>query len=137
MFAIKCGNYVFLLDRVNSEKVVTQFWMLIYSCTSFLTGSGLNDGEWHDVRFLAKENFALLTIDGDEASAVRTNSPVQITTGSTYHFGGKFRNLQTQKLRMPKYHKNRSSDLLTLPGVLDADTDLQRPLNLFLLRDQH
>uniref|UniRef100_A0A8C1GRT2 Contactin associated protein 2 n=1 Tax=Cyprinus carpio TaxID=7962 RepID=A0A8C1GRT2_CYPCA len=53
------------------------------------SGSGLNDGEWHDVRFLAKENFAMLTIDGDEASAVRTNSPVQITTGSTYHFGGK------------------------------------------------
>uniref|UniRef100_A0A672NVP5 Contactin associated protein 2 n=1 Tax=Sinocyclocheilus grahami TaxID=75366 RepID=A0A672NVP5_SINGR len=54
------------------------------------SGSGLNDGEWHDVRFLAKENFAMLTIDGDEASAVRTTSPVQITTGSTYHFGGYF-----------------------------------------------
>ncbi|NP_001268920.1 contactin-associated protein-like 2a precursor [Danio rerio] len=54
------------------------------------SGSGLNDGEWHDVRFLAKENFAMLTIDGDEASAVRTNSPVLITTGSTYHFGGYF-----------------------------------------------
>uniref|UniRef100_A0A8C2AYR5 Contactin associated protein 2 n=1 Tax=Cyprinus carpio TaxID=7962 RepID=A0A8C2AYR5_CYPCA len=51
------------------------------------SGSGLNDGEWHDVRFLAKENFAMLTTDGDEASAVRTTSPVQITTGSTYHFG--------------------------------------------------
>ncbi|KAG7317659.1 hypothetical protein KOW79_018694 [Hemibagrus wyckioides] len=58
------------------------------------SGSGLNDGEWHDVRFLAKENFATLTIDRDEASAVRTNTPVQITTGGTYHFGGYF--LQTQ-----------------------------------------
>uniref|UniRef100_A0AAR2LU95 Contactin associated protein 2 n=1 Tax=Pygocentrus nattereri TaxID=42514 RepID=A0AAR2LU95_PYGNA len=54
------------------------------------SGSGLNDGEWHDVRFLAKENFAMLTIDGDEASAVRTNAPIQITTGGTYHFGGYF-----------------------------------------------
>ncbi|XP_051542697.1 contactin-associated protein-like 2 isoform X2 [Myxocyprinus asiaticus] len=54
------------------------------------SGSGLNDGEWHDVRFLAKENFAMLTIDGDEASAVSTNSPIIITTGSTYHFGGYF-----------------------------------------------
>uniref|UniRef100_A0AAY4A133 Contactin-associated protein-like 2 n=1 Tax=Denticeps clupeoides TaxID=299321 RepID=A0AAY4A133_9TELE len=53
------------------------------------SGSGLNDGEWHDVRFLAKENFAMLTIDGDEASSVRTNTPVQIVTGGTYHFGGK------------------------------------------------
>jgi len=128
---------MFAIMVCNSEKVATLFWLLIYICSSFLPGSGLNDGEWHDVRFLAKENFALLTIDGDEASAVRTNSPVQITTGSTYHFGGKFRNLQTPILRMPKYHKNRSSDLLTLPGVLGADTDLQRPLNLFLLRDQH
>ncbi|GAA6075074.1 contactin-associated protein-like 2 isoform X1, partial [Tachysurus ichikawai] len=49
--------------------------------------SGLSDGEWHYVRFLAKENFAMLTIDRDEASAVRTNTPVQITTGGTYHFG--------------------------------------------------
>uniref|UniRef100_A0A8B9JS08 Contactin associated protein like 2b n=1 Tax=Astyanax mexicanus TaxID=7994 RepID=A0A8B9JS08_ASTMX len=40
--------------------------------------------------FLAKENFAMLTVDGDEASAVRTNTPIQITTGGTYHFGGKF-----------------------------------------------
>uniref|UniRef100_A0A8B9JT74 Contactin associated protein like 2b n=1 Tax=Astyanax mexicanus TaxID=7994 RepID=A0A8B9JT74_ASTMX len=44
--------------------------------------------------FLAKENFAMLTVDGDEASAVRTNTPIQITTGGTYHFGGYF--LRTQ-----------------------------------------
>lgn len=54
-----------------------------------LTGSALSDGEWHDVRFLAKENFVMLTIDGDESSAVRTNSPIQISTGGSYHFGGK------------------------------------------------
>lgn len=56
------------------------------------TGSGLNDGEWHDVRFLAKENFAMLTIDGDESSAVRTNAVLHITTGGIYHFGGKPQN---------------------------------------------
>nr|XP_021512682.1 contactin-associated protein-like 2 [Meriones unguiculatus] len=50
--------------------------------------SGLNDGQWHEVRFLAKENFAVLTIDGDEASAVRTNSPLQVKTGEKYFFGG-------------------------------------------------
>lgn len=127
--------YVYL--TVSSEKATILFWMLIYKFPYFLIGSGLNDGEWHDVRFLAKENFAMLIIDGDEASAVRTNSPVQITTGSTYHFGGKYINLQRPKLRIPKYHKNRSSDLLTLPGALDTDTDLQRPLYSFLLRGQH
>lgn len=44
---------------------------------------------------------------------------------------------QVQKFTEPKteYHENRSSDLLTLPGALA--TDLQRPLNLCLLRDQH
>uniref|UniRef100_A0A8C9RIP2 Contactin associated protein 2 n=1 Tax=Scleropages formosus TaxID=113540 RepID=A0A8C9RIP2_SCLFO len=51
------------------------------------SGSGLHDGQWHDVRFLAKENFAMLTIDGDEASAVRTNTPIQIKTGDSYYFG--------------------------------------------------
>ncbi|XP_031439933.1 contactin-associated protein-like 2a isoform X2 [Clupea harengus] len=54
------------------------------------SGSALSDGEWHDVRFLAKENFVMLTIDGDESSAVRTNSPIQISTGGSYHFGGYF-----------------------------------------------
>lgn len=54
-----------------------------------LSGVGLNDGQWHEVRFLAKENFAILTIDGDEASAVRTNSPLQVKTGEKYFFGGK------------------------------------------------
>ncbi|XP_035382266.1 contactin-associated protein-like 2a isoform X2 [Electrophorus electricus] len=58
------------------------------------SGVGLNDGEWHDVHFLAKENFVMLTIDGDEASVVRANTPIHITTGGTYHFGGYF--LRTQ-----------------------------------------
>uniref|UniRef100_A0A8C3SJJ5 Contactin associated protein 2 n=1 Tax=Chelydra serpentina TaxID=8475 RepID=A0A8C3SJJ5_CHESE len=52
------------------------------------SGSGLNDGQWHEIRFLAKENFAVLTIDGDEASAVRTTSPLQVKTGEKYFFGG-------------------------------------------------
>ncbi|KAL7373547.1 hypothetical protein ABVT39_009316 [Epinephelus coioides] len=57
------------------------------------SGSGLNDGQWHAIRLVAKENFAMLTIDGEEASAVRSNSPLTITTGGTYHLGGYF--LQT------------------------------------------
>lgn len=60
-----------------------------YNGFLFFIGSGLNDGQWHEVRFLAKENFAVLTIDGDEASAVRTNSPLQVKTGEKYFFGGK------------------------------------------------
>lgn len=52
-------------------------------------GSGLNDGQWHAIRLVAKENFAMLTIDGEEASAVRSTSPLIIATGGTYHLGGK------------------------------------------------
>lgn len=73
----------------------------------YFTGSGLNDGQWHEVRFLAKENFAVLTIDGDEASAVRTNSPLQVKTGEKYFFGGKrlpfLKNLLTNTLLKIKF----------------------------------
>ncbi|KAM6900735.1 contactin-associated protein-like 2a [Xenentodon cancila] len=57
------------------------------------SGSGLNDGQWHAIRLVAKENFAMLIIDGEEMSAVRSTSPLSITTGRTYHLGGYF--LQT------------------------------------------
>ncbi|KAM8823747.1 contactin-associated protein-like 2a isoform 1-T1 [Spinachia spinachia] len=57
------------------------------------SGSGLNDGQWHAIRLVAKENFAMLTVNGEEASAVRSTSPLTITTGGTYHLGGYF--LQT------------------------------------------
>uniref|UniRef100_A0A8C7ZAU7 Contactin associated protein 2 n=1 Tax=Oryzias sinensis TaxID=183150 RepID=A0A8C7ZAU7_9TELE len=40
------------------------------------SGSGLNDGQWHAVRLVAKENFAMLTVDGEETSAVRSTSPL-------------------------------------------------------------
>uniref|UniRef100_A0A674E0I1 Contactin associated protein 2 n=1 Tax=Salmo trutta TaxID=8032 RepID=A0A674E0I1_SALTR len=51
------------------------------------SGSVLNDGQWHAVRLVAKENSVMLTIDGDEASAIRTTTPITIKTGGTYHLG--------------------------------------------------
>ncbi|XP_075413558.1 contactin-associated protein-like 2 [Tenrec ecaudatus] len=72
-------------SRVSVHINVTQTRM---SQIDIASGSGLNNGQWHEVRFLAKENFAVLTIDGDEASAVRTNSPLQVKTGQKYFFGG-------------------------------------------------
>ncbi|XP_026006116.1 contactin-associated protein-like 2b [Astatotilapia calliptera] len=57
------------------------------------SSSGLNDGQWHSVHLNALENYAMLTVDGDEASTVRTAIPIQIQTGGTYYFGGYF--LQT------------------------------------------
>ncbi|XP_047662705.1 contactin-associated protein-like 2b [Tachysurus fulvidraco] len=54
------------------------------------SGSGLNDGQWHSVRFLALETFAMLTINGDEMSSVRTTLPIQIRAEGEYYFGGYF-----------------------------------------------
>uniref|UniRef100_A0A8C1NEX1 Contactin associated protein like 2b n=1 Tax=Cyprinus carpio TaxID=7962 RepID=A0A8C1NEX1_CYPCA len=54
------------------------------------SGSGLNDGQWHSVHFLALESIAMLTINGDEMSTVRAAIPIQIRTGGDYFFGGYF-----------------------------------------------
>lgn len=63
------------------------FWRLV--CLYPRLGSALNDGQWHAVRLVAKDNFAMMTIDGDDTSAVRSTSPLTINTGGTYHLGGK------------------------------------------------
>uniref|UniRef100_A0A3Q3JRV1 Contactin associated protein like 2b n=1 Tax=Monopterus albus TaxID=43700 RepID=A0A3Q3JRV1_MONAL len=60
------------------------------------SGSGLNDGQWHNVHLNALENYAMLTVDGDEASTVRTAIPIQIQTGGTYYFGGYFLHSNTR-----------------------------------------
>lgn len=54
------------------------------------TGSRLNDGQWHSVHLNVLEIYAMLTVDGDEASTVRTAIPIQIQTGGTYYFGGDY-----------------------------------------------
>ncbi|XP_034410981.1 contactin-associated protein-like 2b isoform X3 [Cyclopterus lumpus] len=63
------------------------------------SGSGLNDGQWHSVHLNALENYAMLTVDGDEASTVRTAIPIQIQTGGTYYFGGNFLLTNTRSLQ--------------------------------------
>nr|XP_046264880.1 contactin-associated protein-like 2b [Scatophagus argus] len=59
------------------------------------SGSGLNDGQWHSVHLNVLENYAMLTVDGDEASTVRTAIPIQIQTGGSYYFGGYFLHTNT------------------------------------------
>lgn len=77
-------SYHLLFINVQRHYV---FWRHSYLRSP--PGSGLNDGQWHAVRLVAKENFAMLTIDSEEASAVRSTSTLTITTGGTYHLGGK------------------------------------------------
>ncbi|XP_070830713.1 contactin-associated protein-like 2b [Chaetodon trifascialis] len=63
------------------------------------SGSGLNDGQWHSVHLNALEYYAMLTVDGDEASTVRTAIPIQIQTGGTYYFGGNFLHTNARSLQ--------------------------------------
>ncbi|XP_034038246.1 contactin-associated protein-like 2b [Thalassophryne amazonica] len=63
------------------------------------SGSGLSDGQWHSVHLNVLENYAMLTIDGDEASTIRTAIPFHIQTGGTYYFGGYFPPTSTRPLQ--------------------------------------
>lgn len=51
----------------------------------------------------------MLTIDGEEASAVRSTSPLTINTGGTYHLGGKG---QTKLSNRPDKKQHKSHSLL-------------------------
>lgn len=79
----------FTLQNIYFAKIKLELCFLLKTYLSNSPGSSLNDGQWHAVRLVAKENFAMLTVDGEEASAVRSTSPLSITTGGTYHLGGK------------------------------------------------
>ena len=94
----ECGDAIFLMLDFDPGFFLQVTLAQRYFCSvcflkTFLSlpppGSGLNDGQWHAIRLVAKENFAMLTVDGEEASAVRSTSPLTITTGGTYHLGGK------------------------------------------------
>ncbi|KAG7236667.1 hypothetical protein INR49_000648, partial [Caranx melampygus] len=71
--------------KVNVFVNVTQRKNVRYIDIS--SGSGLNDGQWHSVHLNAFEYYAMLTVDGDEASTVRAVMPLHIQTGGTYYFG--------------------------------------------------
>lgn len=76
---------ILLLPTVTVNFLLFKFYGLTFGV---LIGSGLNDGQWHSVHLNVLENHALLTVDGNEASTVRTAIPIQIQTGGTYYFGG-------------------------------------------------
>uniref|UniRef100_A0A665V546 Contactin-associated protein-like 2 n=1 Tax=Echeneis naucrates TaxID=173247 RepID=A0A665V546_ECHNA len=80
--------------KVNLYVNVTQKKNIRYIDIS--SGSGLNDGQWHSVHLNALEYYAMLTVDGDEASTVRTVMPIQVQTGGTYYFGGYFMHTNTR-----------------------------------------
>ncbi|KAG7283438.1 hypothetical protein CRUP_031491 [Coryphaenoides rupestris] len=87
-------------------------------------GSSLSDGQWHTVRLVAKENFAMLTVDGDEASAVRTTSPLSITTGGTYHLGDV--EAFIQEIETERSQTERNNDVSESSEISLARLDLKQ-----------
>lgn len=84
------------IDISSGERSSSEWTFRIFQSTHLVSnlrlicpvGSGLNDGQWHSVHLNVLDNHAMLTVDGDEASTVRTAIPIQIQTGGTYYFGG-------------------------------------------------
>uniref|UniRef100_A0A8C1KJB6 Contactin associated protein like 2b n=2 Tax=Cyprinus carpio TaxID=7962 RepID=A0A8C1KJB6_CYPCA len=76
------------VSLVEGKVTVHIYVTLGKNTRRFSAGSGLNDGQWHSVHFLALESIAMLTINGDEMSTVRAALPIQIRTGGDYFFGG-------------------------------------------------
>ncbi|OCT62732.1 contactin-associated protein 1 [Xenopus laevis] len=54
----------------------------------FAAGYRLNDGFWHSVSLVARENAAVVIIDEDEGAEFKVNYEFQLRTGDTYYFGG-------------------------------------------------
>ncbi|CAH2301993.1 contactin-associated 1 [Pelobates cultripes] len=54
----------------------------------FAAGHRLNDGFWHSVSLVARENSAVVIIDEDEGAEFKVNYIFQLRTGDSYYFGG-------------------------------------------------
>lgn len=51
-------------------------------------GYRLNDGYWHTVDLVVRDNLLTLTIDEEEDSPLKITNPFTIRTGDRYFFGG-------------------------------------------------
>uniref|UniRef100_A0A8C9SE22 Contactin associated protein 1 n=1 Tax=Scleropages formosus TaxID=113540 RepID=A0A8C9SE22_SCLFO len=54
----------------------------------FGAGYRLNDGFWHTVEIVARDNFITVTIDDDEGSPLKITNVFVVRTGDHYYFGG-------------------------------------------------
>ncbi|MBN3286888.1 CNTP1 protein, partial [Polyodon spathula] len=54
----------------------------------FAAGYCLNNGFWHSVDLVARDNFATVIIDEEEGSPLRINNIFTLRTGDRYFFGG-------------------------------------------------
>ncbi|KAG9474253.1 hypothetical protein GDO78_004522, partial [Eleutherodactylus coqui] len=54
----------------------------------FAAGYRLNDGFWHSVSLVARENSAVVVIDDDEGAQFKINYQFQLRSGDSFYFGG-------------------------------------------------
>uniref|UniRef100_A0A8C9V3J7 Contactin associated protein family member 3 n=1 Tax=Scleropages formosus TaxID=113540 RepID=A0A8C9V3J7_SCLFO len=57
-----------------------------------VTGSGLNDGQWHSVDFNARKGRLSLTVDKEMSSSGHANSLLHVASGNHVFLGGNFQN---------------------------------------------
>lgn len=80
-------------NRVENEPCTSRTLQIIqpYVCPSFsFVGNDLNDGLWHSVNINARRTRITLTLDNEAASPAPDTSRLQIYSGNSYYFGGKF-----------------------------------------------
>ncbi|CAB1420470.1 unnamed protein product [Pleuronectes platessa] len=51
-------------------------------------GSGLNDGQWHSVEMISREDCLSITVDKDEGATAHTIVPLPLTAATQLFFGG-------------------------------------------------
>lgn len=55
-----------------------------------LTGSGLNDGQWHSVELSSGPDHLSITLDKDEGATAHTSILLPLTTDTQLFFGGEW-----------------------------------------------
>jgi len=63
--------------------------MLKFVCVCILSGSALNDGQWHSVELKSKQDHLSITVDKDKGATAHTSIALPLTSDSQLFFGGK------------------------------------------------
>ncbi|KAG9350159.1 hypothetical protein JZ751_026512 [Albula glossodonta] len=92
----------------------------------FAAGFRLNDGFWHTVEVLARDNFLTVVIDEDEGSPLKITNPFMVRTGDQYFFGGcpKTNNTNRCETKLNSFHGCMQQIFIDNEPV-DIDTVLQ------------
>ncbi|KAM9305901.1 contactin-associated protein-like 5 [Gastrophryne carolinensis] len=77
-----------LLLQLYSGKLLLMFQKEMVNTLPITTGSDLNNGLWHSVTINVRRHRISLTLDNEATASVPVTTPVQISTGHQYYFGG-------------------------------------------------